>query len=352
MIKAPYLLFLGDAQDQLAAKTAHGIAYWRRDNCIGQIKLQGCQADVGLPDLTLEEAKDLGAKTLIVGVANRGGTISEIWMNTFFQAIDLGYDIASGLHQRLSDDSRIVSSILNQMTINIKDSNYEFNGQTVYDVRHPTKKFNVGTGEKRSGNRILTIGTDCSVGKMYTTLALEQEMKKHGYNVDFRATGQTGILIAGSGVCVDAVVSDFISGAIEDLCPENDENHWDVIEGQGSLLHPSYAGVTLGLIHGAQPDYLVICHDPTRVHMRGLPNRPMPDFDTVWHTALSAARLTNPNASFLGICLNTSSYSKKDAEKLIEQYEMDQQLYTCDPVRDGVSKLVDLLDSINAQTNK
>ena len=137
-------------------------------------------------------------------------------------------------------------------------------GRKLFDVRHSAERFATGKGAKRPGKRLLTVGTDCSVGKKYTALALERAMRARGLNADFRATGQTGVFISGRGVSVDAVVADFIAGAAEWLTPANDPGHWDVVEGQGSLFHPSFAGVTLGLLHGAQPDAFVVCHEPTR----------------------------------------------------------------------------------------
>jgi uncharacterized NAD-dependent epimerase/dehydratase family protein len=142
-------------------------------------------------------------------------------------------------------------------------------GQQLFDVRVPQHDYPIATGEKRSGKRCLAVGTDCSVGKMYTGLAMEQEMKARKMNVSFRATGQTGILITGEGIPLDAIPADFMAGAVEWLTPDNDPDHWDLIEGQGSLFHVSFSGVTLALIHGGQPDALVLCHEPTRNHMRG-----------------------------------------------------------------------------------
>lgn len=185
-LQHPYLLFLGDAHDHLAAKTAAGVYQWRPDWCVGQLRLPGCNATLDLPDMTLEEGRKAGARTLVVGVANRGGVISETWQGTFVKALELGYDIAAGLHQRLSDVPSVREAA-------------EEHGRMLADVRHPRERFGVGTGEPRSGRRLLAVGTDCSVGKMYTALALEAEMKKRGMKVDFRATGQTGIFIAGSG---------------------------------------------------------------------------------------------------------------------------------------------------------
>ncbi len=244
-IEHPYLLFLGDAADQLAAKTAQGIAHWRPDWCLGQLRLPGCNADLGLADLSLEQAAEAGARTLVIGVANRGGVISEAWVAVLEQALRLGMDLAAGLHNRLADVPSLAATA-------------EQHGRRLFDVRHPTREFEVANGRKRAGKRLLTVGTDCSVGKMYASLALEREMRAQGLNADFRATGQTGILIAGDGISVDAVVADFIAGSIEWLAPANDPDHWDVIEGQGSLFHASFAGVSLGLMHGAQADALVL----------------------------------------------------------------------------------------------
>ena len=216
-IEHPYLLFLGDAPDQLAAKTAQGIAHWRPEWCLGQYRMAGCNADLGLTEMTLTQAVEAGARTLVVGVANRGGVISHGWIDILEKALIMGLDLAAGLHNRLADVPSL-AAVAGQ------------HGRRLFDVRHPTREFQVANGERRAGKRLLTVGTDCSVGKMYTSLALEKEMRTQGLNADFRATGQTGILIAGAGISVDAVVADFISGAIEWLTPANDPDHWDVIE--------------------------------------------------------------------------------------------------------------------------
>jgi uncharacterized NAD-dependent epimerase/dehydratase family protein len=329
-IRTPYLLFLGDAVDQLAAKTAQGIAHWRPDSCVGQLRLEGCQADLGLADASLETAVAAGAKTLVVGVANRGGVISEAWTEVLEQALVLGMDLAAGLHSRLADVPRLAETARAQ-------------GRRLFDVRHPTRSFAVANGSKRPGKRLLTVGTDVSVGKMYTSLALEKEMLARGMKADFRATGQTGILIVGDGISVDAVVADFISGAIEWLSPANDEDHWDLVEGQGSLFHASYAGVTLGLIHGAQPDALVLCHEPTRPHMRGLPDYQLPDLGTCMEANLRAARLTNPAAVCVGVSVNTSQMAPEAAEAFLKATEDELGLPTVDAFKDGVAPIVDRL---------
>jgi uncharacterized NAD-dependent epimerase/dehydratase family protein len=157
------------------------------------------------------------------------------------------------------------------------------------------------------------VGTDCSIGKMYTTLAMEREMHARGLKATFRATGQTGILITGGGVPLDAVIADFMAGAIEYLTPDNDPDHWDLIEGQGSLFHISYSGVTLALIHGGQPDALVLCHEPTRTHLRGLPGYGMSSLEELRDLSLRMARIANPACEVTGISINTKAMPEDEA---------------------------------------
>ncbi len=329
-IEHPYLLFLGDATDQLAAKTAQGIAHWRPEWCLGQYRLAGCNADLGLTEMTLTQAVEAGARTLVVGVANRGGVISHDWIDILEKALIMGLDLAAGLHSRLVDVPSLAAVA-------------EQHGRRLFDVRHPTRDFQVGDGKKRLGKRLLTVGTDCAVGKMYAALAIEKEMRARGLKVDFRATGQSGILIAGSGVSVDAVVADFISGAIEWLAPANDPDHWDVIEGQGSLFHASFAGVSMGLLHGAQPDALVLCHEPTRTHMRGLPDYPLPGLKDCLETNLVAARLTNPEVRAVGVAVNTSQMPDGGSGALLRRIEDELGLPAVDPFKSGVAPIVDRL---------
>ena len=329
-IANPYLMFLGDAADQLAAKTANGVAKWRPEWCLGQLRFDGCKADVGLPDMTLEEGAAAGAKTLVVGVVNQGGYLPDTWISSLETALDLGMDIASGLHMRLTDLPGVAAKA-------------EKLGRTLYDARHPTRDFATGKGHKRSGKRLLTVGTDVSVGKMFTSLAIEKEMKARGMKATFRATGQTGIFIAGDGVSVDAVVADFISGATEWLTPDNDDDHWDVVEGQGSLFHAAYAGVTLGLLHGSQPDAIVLCHEPTRPHMRGTPTVPMPDLQAVIDANIRAGQLTNPDIRCVGVSVNTSSLSDGEADKLLQELEAKLGLPCVDAFRHGAARLVDAI---------
>jgi len=329
-IQRPYLLFLGDAKDQLGAKTAQGVADWRPDWCVGQLRLPGCNADLGLDDLTIEQAAEKGVRTMIIGVANAGGFLGATWTESILNALDAGFDIASGLHIKLGDVDEIRDAAAK-------------NGRQLFDVRHPSQEFSTGTGLKRTGKRLLTVGTDCSLGKMYTSLAIEQTMREAGADTDFRATGQTGIFIAGGGVSVDCVVSDFIAGASEGLGPDAASDHWDIYEGQGSLFHPAYAGVSLGLLHGAQPDYLVLCHEPTRTHMRNLPHLPLPDLEVCLEANLQAARLTNPSAQFCGVSINTSALNDDERQNYLSETEARLGLPCVDPLKNGVSRIVERL---------
>lgn len=329
-LKRPYLLFLGDAPDALSAKVAQGIVDWRPENVVGQFRMEGCNADMGIADMSIEQGVAAGAKTLVIGVANRGGLISDNWMTVLMQALDAGMDIAAGLHNKLNDIPQLKAKA-------------ESLGLALFDVRHPTHTPPIGDGRKRAGKRLLAVGTDCSCGKMYTTLAIDKEMRERGMKSSFRATGQTGILITGSGISIDAVVSDFLAGAVEELAPANERDHWDIIEGQGSVYHPSFSGVTAGLIHGSQPDALVLCHEPTRTHMRGLPHYTLPTIKDTMETVLRFAVRTNPDAKFVGICVNTKALNDEEAEKCLAKIEAEHDLPTVDPVRTGVGRIVEML---------
>jgi len=333
MIETPYLLFLGDAPDALAAKVAQGIKDWRPEASLGQYRMDGCNADMGLPDMTILQAVDAGCKTLVIGVANRGGVISDAWKTVLVEALDAGMDIASGLHNLLGEESILVQAA-------------ERNGKTLHDVRIPTIEYPIANGKKRSGKRCLAVGTDCSVGKMYTGIAMEREMVDRGMKATFRATGQTGILITGDGVPLDAVIADFMAGSVEYLTPDNDDDHWDLIEGQGSLFHVSYSGVTMALVHGGQPDALILSHEPTRKHMRGLPEYQQPTLQQLRDTALPLAKVGNPNCKVVGISVNTQHMSEVEANAYLAKVEAEMSLPTVDPFRHGAGRLVDALATI------
>jgi uncharacterized NAD-dependent epimerase/dehydratase family protein len=327
-IKAPYLLFLGDEPEATHAKTAMGIAYWRAESCAGQLRLPGSGVDLGLPEMNPAEAAAAGARSLIWGVAGVGGVIPEHWIPSLFDAVDAGLDIVAGTHSSLTKIPGLADAAAKA-------------GVALIDIRKPPPNLPVGTGRKRSGRRLLMVGTDCVVGKKYSALAVAKEMIDRGMKADFRATGQTGIMIAGSGMPIDAVVSDFVSGAAEVLSPDNDDDHWDVIEGQGSLFHPGYAAVTLGLMHGSQPDAFVVCHQAGRTIIEAFPDYPAPTIPELIELTLATGRLTNPAIRCVGISINTCGMSDTERQTCLDEISSETGLPCVDPVATGVGPLVD-----------
>lgn len=330
MIPAPYLLYLGHSTDPIGIKTSRGLAHFRPQDCVGEFRYDDCPLTLGLKRLGIAEGAAAGARTLVLGIANSGGTMGDDLIADAAAALEAGMNVAAGLHQRLRDVPRLAALARDR-------------GLMLVDVRDPPGDLVVGTGVPRAGHRLLTVGTDCSVGKMYASLALVAALRSRGVTADFRATGQTGILIAGGGIPVDAVVADFISGAIERLSPARQDGGWDVIEGQGSLFHPSFAGVSTGLLHGAQADAIVLCHEPDRAHMRGLPGRALPHLRACLDMNLQVARLTSPDVRAVGVCLNTSSLTADAARALCARTEDLLGLPCTDPVAFGVATIIDTL---------
>jgi len=330
-LRTPYLLFIADVGDQGHAKTGHGIAYWRPELCAGQMRLPGCGADLGLPELDVDAAIAAGVGTVIIGVASTGGILPDTWIPPLAALARAGIDVAGGTHVKLQDKPDLVAAARE-------------GGASLIDVRVPPPGIEVGRGARRSGKRVLMVGTDCAVGKKYSALALHREFLRRGVNADFRATGQTGIMIAGEGLPIDAMVADFISGAAEQLSPANTADHWDVIEGQGSLLHPSYAGVTLGLLHGSQPDAVVLCHDAERHYLLGLEGVfKVPPFDEVMDMVLTSARVTNPGCIWAGISVNTSSMDANTRRSYLDELSDKYQMPCVDPVALGMADIADYL---------
>lgn len=334
MIEPPYLLFLGEAGsavEDVGAKTAEGVYFWRPERCIGQNRFEGSTLDLGLPDMTPQAAAKAGARTLVVGVANRGGRISPAWIPTLKAALEAGMDVACGLHHRLSDQPELAETAARL-------------GRKLHDVRHWSgPPLPVGDGKRRAGKRVLVIGTDCAVGKNYTALAVEAELRRRNVKATMRATGQTGVLISGEGIAIDAVPADFVSGAVEMLCPANDPDHWDVIEGQASVLHPSFAAVTTGLVHGAQPDALILVHEADRAEMRGLPGRPVAGLVETIQAHLSVARVTNSDCRAVAVSLNTRNLDEERARAALLAASVQTGLPATDPIRFGAEPLADAL---------
>jgi uncharacterized NAD-dependent epimerase/dehydratase family protein len=329
-LRKPYLLFLGDVQLKSDAKTAFGLRDWSRDDVVGELALPDAKITLGLPRLQPREAAERGAGSLVIGVAPAGGALPEQWLAVLESAIDAGLDIVSGLHTRLASFPRLAAAAQRR-------------GVRLVDVRHSDTPFPAGTGRKRSGKRVLTVGTDCALGKKYTALALTEALQRQGVAATFRATGQTGILITGAGVAIDAVISDFVAGAAEQLSPDNAPDHWDVIEGQGALFHPAYAGVTLGLLHGSQPDAIVLCHDPARATIEGHPDFPIPPLAVAIEHYLQAGRLTNRDVRCVGVSINSSSLDDGQWAAYRARIGRELGLPVVDPMRGGVELLATAL---------
>jgi uncharacterized NAD-dependent epimerase/dehydratase family protein len=325
----PYLLFLGDTTEPSYAKTAFGLRDWAGDRVVGEWSC-GATVTTGLPRLTPKEARARGARSLVIGVANSGGIIYDTWIPALVEALEAGLDIVSGMHMRLADTPQLKAAATRL-------------GRRLIDIRTPPKNIPIGSGSRRSGRRLLTVGTDCALGKKYTALALARAFLARGVDADFRATGQTGILIAGSGMPMDAVVADFEAGAAELLSPAADPQHWDVIEGQGSLFHPAYAAVSLGLLHGSQPDVFVVCHEPGREFVLGHEEFALPSIEETIDMTVRLGHRTNPAIRCAGVSLNTGNLDAATASELLASESARLGLPVADPMRGGAQfeRLVD-----------
>ncbi|MGH8082519.1 MAG: DUF1611 domain-containing protein [Lysobacter sp.] len=320
----PYLLFLGDVVHPGFAKTAFGLRDWARERCVGEYALAGAQVSLGLAPMSPQQAHEAGARALVIGVANVGGVIPEAWLAPLSQALADGLDLIGGMHTRLNEVPQLREQARRH-------------GRRLIDVREPPAQLPTANGRKRSGKRLLTVGTDCALGKKYTALSLTRALREAGVDAEFRASGQTGLLIAGRGLPMDAVIADFAAGAAEWLSPDNEADHWDVIEGQGSLSHPAYAGVSLALLHGSQPDVIVVCHEPGRRELLGYPGYALPSIEETIELNLLLGRRTNPAIRCAGVSLNTSQLDPEQAQALIDSESARLGLPVADPIRGGAA---------------
>ena len=332
-LDAPYLILIGDLTDPSYAKTGFGIVHWRPERVAGQLRFAGCEVDLGIPDLSIAEAVEAGVRSLIIGVAPVGGIVPESWWDSIEEAARAGLDIVCGLHLKLADKPAIAAAA-------------QESGARLIDVRTPPPGLPVGNGKKRRGRRLLMVGTDCVSGKKYSALALHDAMQDAGMKSTFRATGQTGIMLAGEGIAIDAVVADFVSGAAELLSPDNDDDHWDIIEGQGSLLHPGYSGVSLGLLHGSQPDAFVVCHDASRTAICGWEHYTLPDVQDCIEQHVIMGRLTNPKIRCVGISVNTAGLTADGRIAVLDQLRKDTGLPCVDPLIDGCGAIIEKIKQL------
>jgi uncharacterized NAD-dependent epimerase/dehydratase family protein len=331
-LRKPYLVLVGDETDPTYAKTACGIVHWARDAVAGQYRFSSDAVDLGVADLSITEAAAEGVRSLVIGVAPIGGGVPEEWWQAMKEAAAAGLDVVGGLHTRLNDNTDLVDIA-------------RTSGASLVDIRVPPAGLPIGTGRKRSGRRVLTVGTDCAIGKKYTALALHAAFRSAGLDATFRATGQTGIIIAGEGIPMDAVVADFVAGAAEVLSPDNVPDHWDVIEGQGSLFHPAYSGVSLGLLHGSQPDAIVVCHEAGRTHVSGWEDFELPSIAQTIALSENLASRTNPDARVVGLSINTSSLAEPDRADYLAKMRKQHDMPVIDPIVDGCDALLSELVS-------
>ncbi|TNE66174.1 MAG: DUF1611 domain-containing protein [Alphaproteobacteria bacterium] len=331
-LRSPYLIFLGSETELTYAKTGAGLVEWRRELCKGQLALEGGTVDLGLPAMSVAEAAAGGIGSLVIGTAVVGGNIPDEWLDVLVEAVEAGLDIVAGVHTKLCDIPRLAEAAAKS-------------GARLVDVRVPPARLPVGNGKKRTGKRLLTVGTDCAVGKKYTALALERDMREMGMNADFRASGQTGIMIAGQGIPIDSVVSDFVSGAAELLSPDNTADHWDLVEGQGGIFHPGFSAVTMGLLVGSQPDAFVVCHEAGRTHISGWPDFPLPTIEDVIYRTIAIGVLTNPAISCVGVSVNTSRLKPEDRAPYLAELSARLNLPCVDPLKGGTKPIIERLNA-------
>ena len=274
--------------------------------------------------------------TALVGVATQGGRFPPAWRDLLKDSIRAGLDIENGLHEFVSNDAELVELARE-------------NGVELRDLRKPPPGLNVPTGENltHGATSILAVGSDCAIGKMTVMLELDREARRRGIRSEFIPTGQTGIAIAGWGIAVDAVVSDFIAGAAEQLVLEGVKRGGEVllVEGQGSLLHPAYSGVTLGLMHGSAPHGYVLCHMAGATIVDGDERFRIPPLSELVTLHEQISLLAQP-ARVHAVALNTRALDDDAARRSIEETEAETGLPADDPVRYGPGKLVDALQPL------
>lgn len=341
----PRFLILADGDfNPLSSKTANSVIRYQADQTVAVVDRvhagKTCQDVLGfggtIPVVaTMAEGLKLGPTAVLIGIAPQGGRLPDQWRTWLAEALDAGCDLWSGLHTFLSDDPILAERA-------------RARGRKIFDLRRPPADLPIASGLAKGVEPfvILTVGTDCNVGKMTAQLQLAKQLNGRGVRTRFVATGQTGIMIEGWGIAVDAVVADFIAGAAERLVLEGSKDADIVlVEGQGSINHPGYSGVTLGLLHGACPDALILCHQATREYIGDyrqaswLRIPPLSQY-VKWYESIGAA--VHPTR-VLGICLNTYDMTNEEARKACAAAQVDTGLPATDPVRFDPAPLVDAI---------
>jgi D-glutamate N-acetyltransferase len=323
----------GKSADAHYGKTMRGVVRYGADPCVAVLDSERAgETYEGLPIVgSVEEALPLEPTTAIVGVATSGGRFPPAWKELLRRCVEAGLDLENGLHEFLTNDPELVELAARH-------------GVELRDLRRPPDGLNVPTGEnlRLPGTIVLTVGSDCAIGKMTVSLELDLEAQRRGLHSVFVPTGQTGIAIAGWGIAVDAVVSDFLAGAAEQLVVEGHERGGELlwVEGQGSLSHPAYSGVTLGLIHGSAPHLYVLCHKAGTTEIEGFPGHPLlplPELVALHETISLPAR----RATVAAVAMNTRELREDAARAAIAEAENETGLVADDPVRFGAGRLLD-----------
>ncbi|MCA9249821.1 MAG: DUF1611 domain-containing protein [Phycisphaerales bacterium] len=325
--------------DTFTAKTALGLLRYCPDEVVAVLDRQhvgeslfdlvGTGKDIPIIG-SIDAAKQLSANQLLMGVALPGGQLPVAWREFLEEGLQSGMDIVSGMHARLNHDERFAQLA-------------KENGRTLYDVRNPGPPPPVGSGKAAftKAKRILTVGSDCNVGKRVTALEITRELKSRDVNVEFLATGQTGIMISGSGVPADAVISDFLTGYIERGVLERGDADYVLVEGQGSILNPAFSPVTLGLIHGAMPDAMIICHHPPRKNMRAT-EYPVAGLRELIDLHEAITKPLYPS-KVIAVALNCFGMDPQAADDAVRATQELTGLPAIDPIRMGASGFADLI---------
>ncbi|MDZ4835438.1 MAG: DUF1611 domain-containing protein [Candidatus Melainabacteria bacterium] len=326
------------------SKTAEGVIRFGKSPIVavvdrqhaGKTAKEVCGAGENIPIVaTIEEAAKLGGEAMLLGCAFVGGRMPEAWRQDILKALDLKMDVINGLHDFLVEDEEFLASA-------------KRNGKQLIDLRKPPDNMPIANGRARAldAMTVLAVGSDISIGKMTLAIELDRLATRRGYKSGFVATGQTGIMIAGSGVPLDRVIGDFMAGVIEELVLEAAPGlDMLFVEGQGSVYHPGYSGVTMSLVHGAAPEVMIMCHKAGRDSTEGKGEFPLPDLNEMIRMYEQIAGIVRP-AKVVGVCINTSKLSESEARKVVDQAAQLTGLPATDPVRFGADNLMDALEVV------
>ncbi|QYW05033.1 hypothetical protein pEaSNUABM25_00019 [Erwinia phage pEa_SNUABM_25] len=319
-IPQPFAMYVGNCETRAQAKVAAGTIEWAPEKVCCTVD-DGNNLFPNVPSINPADVHKTDAETLVIGCAPFGGRIDEHMDKAIRSAIYRGRNIAAAMHTRLADNPEYVELA---DRYNVK----------LYDFRHRPDAYPLGTGEKRSGLRLLTVGTDSSCGKKFTTLSLYRELKRIHADTVFCSTGQTGFLISGCGINNDTIVADFLAGAAESLSPAGPADRIYLIEGQGAITHPAYTGGSMSLIAGSQPDHLILCHAWNRQNQLGVKRKP--DLDFEMRANIEAARIHGLNPTYIGISINFSEcdLTQDEQDKILYQLASTYEIPVFDPSQD------------------